>query len=706
MLNLEKNVEPSKKHSYFTYIGRTIILWIGEVLGFILIANLSVGLTINSWQTAVVVVTIIGLLNLIFWPILSRIFLPFLVYTIGVGALLLNGLMIWFVSNFVSGISIEGWALILTPIGMALITTMLAAIITIDDDASYYRLVFQRNIKKQDINHPNKPGVMILEIDGLSKNVLKEAMDSGYMPTLARWIAEDSHRLIGWETDLSSQTGASQAGILHGNNMNIPAFRWVEKDNENKVMVSTGLSDAPLIEKRISDGKGLLALHGASRANLFSGDANDIIFTYSHLKNLKRFYSSAWYYLYSSPSSFGRIIILFFADALMDLVSQFRHWIKNINPRIHRGWLYPFIRAGANVFLREVTTYTLIGDIISGKTDVAYVTYLGYDEIAHHSGVRDNDSFKALKSLDKQFSRLETSVKYSPKKYQFVVQSDHGQTNGATFKQRYNITLEDLVRYLIPDELKIYSQLSSNEDHFSQVITAPIDTGKMYIRDKKDKTVGRSKELVSDTLKNMKKRKIITETPSKGGLLDYIQNYTIDKPEIRSPSDAEVIVLASGNLGLIYFTMWEHRLSYEEIKELFPDLIPGIVKHEGIGFIMVNSEELGPIVIGNEGVYYLDTDVIEGKNPLTNFGPNAAKHLLRTDSFKYVPDILVNSFYDPKRDEVAAFEELVGSHGGLGGDQSFPFMMYPSEWDLDNEQIVGAENLHKVLKSHLNDLVK
>ncbi len=99
---------------------------------------------------------------------------------------------------------------------MALITTMLAAIITIDDDASYHRLVFQRNIRRKDINHPNRPGVMILEIDGLSKNVLNEAMDGGYMPTLSRWIKEDSHRLIGWETDLSSQTGASQAGILHG----------------------------------------------------------------------------------------------------------------------------------------------------------------------------------------------------------------------------------------------------------------------------------------------------------------------------------------------------------------------------------------------------------------------------------------------------------------------------------------------------------
>ena len=53
--------------------------------------------------------------------------------------------------------------------------------------------------------------------------------------------------------------------LLHGNNENIPAFRWVEKPNQNRIMVSTGLSDAPIIEERISDGMGLLSTKGASR---------------------------------------------------------------------------------------------------------------------------------------------------------------------------------------------------------------------------------------------------------------------------------------------------------------------------------------------------------------------------------------------------------------------------------------------------------
>jgi putative membrane protein len=118
---------------------------------------------------------------------------------------------------------------------------------------------------------------------------------------------------------------------------------------------------------------------------------------------------------------------------------------------------------------------------------------------------------------------------------------------------------------------------------------------------------------------------------------------------------------------------------------------------------MVRSEEHGPLVMGAGGIYYLAEDRVEGLNPLSDFGPRAASHLRKTAGFTNVPDILVNSFYDSEKDEVAAFEELIGSHGGLGGNQSRPFLMYLSEWDLEKEEIVGAERVYGILKSKLED---
>jgi putative membrane protein len=173
--------------------------------------------------------------------------------------------------------------------------------------------------------------------------------------------------------------------------------------------------------------------------------------------------------------------------------------------------------------------------------------------------------------------------------------------------------------------------------------------------------------------------------------------------EKKKREKAGAIVLASGNLGLIYFTKHPQRMTLEEISAKYPLVIPGLTNHEGVGFVMLRSKKHGPVVLGAKGRYYLADDKIDGENPLAIFGQNAAMHLRRTDGFNYVPDIIVMSSYDPVKDEVAAFEELIGSHGGLGGDQSKPFIMYPSEWNFDKEVIIGAEKVYKLFKRKVNN---
>ena len=174
--------------------------------------------------------------------------------------------------------------------------------------------------------------------------------------------------------------------------------------------------------------------------------------------------------------------------------------------------------------------------------------------------------------------------------------------------------------------------------------------------------------------------------------------YTIEKWGRRT-----LILIGAGGLGLIYLTQWKRRLSYEEMVTLFPDLIPGLVRHPGIGFILVKSYTNGPMAIGPNGIYYLRTNKIIGENPLKDFGENAAMHLKRHDTFNNMPDILVNSFYDAESDEVCAFEELIGSHGGLGGSQTRPFIMYPSEWQ-DPGELIGAKSIYDFLKREMDEL--
>ena len=638
---------------------RSLIVFIGNVLGIYLISFLGLGVKFSYFDDILLLVLFISLINAILWPILTRIAMPFLVLTFGVGALILNGLLLQFFGPAFD-IEINGGAVILAPLAMAAVTTILSSLITIEDDSSYYRSVLRDAEKKRKDEIKDYPGVIIVEIDGLAYEVLCEAVERGDMPTLKEMIDSDNYNLRMWETDLSSQTGASQAGILHGNNEGIVAFRWIEKSNNNQMMQCSGISKVPELEQRISNGDGLLVDNGASRSNLFSGDTDDVIFTFSKIMDFKKLYNKAWYSVFSNPSNFARIVALFIGDIIREIYSQIIHSVKDIRPRISRGIVYIPTRAATNVFMREINTSTLIGDMMVGDIDVAYSTYLGYDEIAHHSGVRDDDAWYALREMDKQIKHLTDANKYCPRDYQFVIQSDHGQTNGATFTQRYGQTFEDFVKSLLPEDMHMFAKMSSDEDHFTGSI--PFSSDK----------------------KKMKK----------------------EEKEQQELSDSEVIVLASGNLAMIYLTQWSQRLTYEELNSYFPELIPSIINNEYVGFILVKSKEHGDLAIGKNGTYYLDSGEIEGENPLEGFGKNITRHLKRTSSFEHTPDILVNSFYDEEADEVCAFEELVGSHGGAGGDQSKPFILYPSSWKVSDDEIIGAENIYKLLKDNLAELKK
>ena len=637
---------------------RSLIVFIGNVIGIYLISYLGLGVEISHSGDIILLVLFLGLVNAILWPILTRIAMPFLVLTFGVGTLILNGLLLQLLAPSF-GIAIKGPALILAPLGMAAVTTVLSSLITINDDSSYYRSVLRDAEKKRTGDVKDYPGVIIVEIDGLAHEVLLEAVEMGVMPTMKEMIESDDYNLRMWETDLSSQTGASQAGILHGNNEGIVAFRWIEKSNGNQMMQCSGITKVPELEERISNGDGLLVDNGASRSNLFSGDTDNVIFTFSKIMDFGKLYNKAWYSVFSNPSNFARIIALFLADIVREIWSQFTHSVTNVQPRIRRGIMYIPTRAATNVFMREINTATLIGDMMVGDIDVAYSTYLGYDEIAHHSGVRDSDAWIALKQMDDQIKHLTDANKYSPRDYQFVIQSDHGQTNGATFTQRYGETFEDFVKSLLPEDMTMFAKMTSNDDHF-----------------------------VGDYTPFARKNKKIEK----------------EKKEAQELNDSEVIVLASGNLAMIYLTQWSQRLTYEELNSYFPELIPGIINNEYVGFILVKSSEHGDMAIGKNGTYYLDSDEIDGENPLEGFGDNIARHLKRTSSFEHTPDILVNSFYDEKADEVCAFEELVGSHGGAGGDQSKPFILYPSNWNVSDDNIIGAENIYKLLKENLAEI--
>jgi hypothetical protein len=130
-------------------------------------------------------------------------------------------------------------------------------------------------------------------------------------------------------------------------------------------------------------------------------------------------------------------------------------------------------------------------------------------------------------------------------------------------------------------------------------------------------------------------------------------------------------------------------------------LLPALRDHPGIGFVLVRSERRGAMAIGADGVNFFDEGTVEGDDPLLPFGPNAVAHVRRTDAFPHCPDLVVNSTFWEDFEEVAAFEELVGSHGGMGGTQSHPLVLRPADLPWPEEEVIGAESVHRIFRCWL-----
>ena len=214
-----------------------------------------------------------------------------------------------------------------------------------------------------------------------------------------------------------------------------------------------------------------------------------------------------------------------------------------------------------------------------------YATFSSYDEVAHHSGLERADTLEALRKLDDHFADIERARRYAPRPYEIVVLSDHGQTQGATFKQRNGYGLDELVeRSLSRGDV---SGIAGGDEQSSMVGHAVSEaTGKKAKRPKSD------------------------------------------------VSDRDVVVLGSGNLGLVYLMEEPRRLTLEEIDARHPQLLPALRAHPHVGWLLVRSSEHGAVALGARGTHYLAEGRVEGEDPLAPFSPNAPRHLLRTDGFR------------------------------------------------------------------------
>ena len=660
-------------------VGRGFLGLAGAAVGFLITSWLLPDFEIQSVAQAFLAAALVAVIGAVL-----RLFLVELAVLLGwIGAILL-GLL---------GQAVAVWVVFYAPYGLtaadlgsSIVASWIVAIVSTlfvwvgtagTNDAVTATLLRRARRKRVTIPDPDVPGIVFIQADGVPYPVLDWCVRAGTLPTLSRWVRSGSHRAVEWRPKLPATTPASQMGILHGTIDGIPAFRWVDRPT-GKVYVANRPADAALIEARHSDGRGLLVDDGVSVSNLFTGDAPTAYATMSAVgrsqetRESRRTLSE---YL-SRPAGFARSFTRALSEILRERFQARRAVRRDIRPRVHRGWGFTMERAALLGVVRDLNT-TLVADaMLKGRRSI-YVDFVDYDAVAHHCGILQPESLDALAGIDAVLAQLEAVAAVAPRKYHLVVLSDHGQSQGAIFVDRYGEDLATLVSRLADAPAVGAGDNAEGSGSLNSMVASNADT---------DSVVGRALGRASD--------RIATDT---------LGTREEDAAAERTDPEDRFLVFGSGNLGLVYVAGEKHRLTREEIDARFPALLPGLVAHPGVGFVVVDTAEHGPVAYGAAGEHRVRDGVVVGTDPLTPYGPQTPEFVLRAATMAEAPDIYVNSLVDDL-DEVAAFEGLVACHGGLGGWQDRGMVVHPADLEMPEDMVVGADALHRVLVGWLEDL--
>lgn len=677
----------------FVIFFRFLWLWVFNALCLLLCTLILPGITItpNPHMPMMVTVMAIGfvftLMNLLIRPIILLLTIPINGVTFGLFSLIVNALVLLLVQRFSNLFRVATFIeAFYASFIIALVNIFISILIPIDDDLLYHDILSKQIRRRSDLENPENTGIVVLEIDGLSYSRFKNSVNRRQMSFLKELLDSGKYAITRVDCGIPSQTSSCQAGIMYGNNFNICAYRWFDK--KNRRMISSGsFQDADYMEQRILSDQtgGLLDQGGMSINNLMSGNASVSLFTVSSIQpknpDDKNRRNLSLYFFSLNPYLLTKSIINTLVDAVVEMIQYGWAVIRRKEPRLKRlRHFYPLLRGATNVLLRDISTTLTMNEIARGGP-ATYTTFYGYDEIAHHSGPDSFEALHALVGIDRSIRKIHHTIDESTERqYEMFILSDHGQSFGKTFKQRYGVSLGDFINEA--------AQLSANFGTSSQVIGigSHSDNESSLLAALTTLSGQEQTQQMPLSKKTITKLETVIESDSDEALVST-------KPAVN-----DIWVLVSGNLANVYFTFAEEKVNYESIESHYPTLCDRIIRHPGIG-VMILEKDGQPWAIGKNGSRNLITNEIKGFDPLLNYtaADVRAAQLSYLSSFPDGGDVVLFSTLYPDG-TVAAFEELIGSHGGMGGDQNEAFIFHPASIEIPAD-IINSNEVYEVLKA-------
>jgi hypothetical protein len=528
----------------------------------------------------------------------------------------------------------------------------------------------------------------MLQIDALAYSDLRRALELGLCPTISRLLRE-GFALRRWFCGLPSATPYCQAGMFHGENDGIPAFRFYDKA-ARKVITCNAPHGVQYIRDRIHS-PGALA-GGSSYVNLLDGDAQTVAFTVATREKMsvyRRLGGTRMALLMAlHPIRMARMVL---QGAFEWLLEEWERARGELAGRVtHSEGIFPFIRILSNVVVRELQTMAILLDVYLG-VPIIYSTFMQYDELAHHFGPSSKQALVDLRRTDARIAEIWRMAQLAGGRgYDLVILSDHGMTPALSYRVQYGESLGTTVQ-LILDETLVKGAEAPRSLASYAVDTEYSDIGPEVVE-----AVAQLTPASFGARSGI--RRFRDWLRSRYGLREIIfpEKYRVDRTN-------DVVVTYSSCLALLYFAATEQRLSLEQIRAdaRWARLLDRLIAHPGIGLVATISRG-GVNLAGKHGRAILrdgQVEIISGENPLEIFGTEP--YVLRAvESLVNQPNagdvVLFGSFdgYD-----IISFDDQVGAHGSAGGDQVYPFIISPERLGLASESLEDARDIHRTVLS-------
>lgn len=524
-------------------------------------------------------------------------------------------------------------------------------------------------------------GLIILQIDGLSHATLQRAMERGAMPHLRRMVERDGYRLERWWCGVPSSTPAVQGGILYGNNENVPAFRWYEKDS-GKTLVAKNPRDARLLQDRLSTGRRGLLDGGSSYVNIYDGGARLSLFTISALGG-ERFFENVRGLGFALLLGLSPLrLVRLWKDVALDFVRDlWQRLVGRFDTRLGQrrrpfSLLSSLLQIFASVVFRELQTFCVLLDVYR-RVPAIYANFYGYDDVAHQLGPLDGETERVLRGIDGRIREIDaTRRRFADRRaYDLFVLSDHGMSPCTPFQERYGQTLGQFMASQVAKDAPVALDESIGREWRTSreagYLLEELDAISAHLSWRSQRLAGVLRDFVARRIPG-----------------DDDHEYDLSRHR-------DLILRNSGTVSLVYFPLAVHQMDLSEIELVYPGLLRSLVEHPGLGLVLgrERGEAIAMTVRGPRRLLALDDPLLRDLLDNLPDPPLAARQLARVACFPNSGDLLLFGRWNAAGHAIA-FEPHWATHGGIGGEQNHPFLLLPPGVDWDMSAVTGPEQLY------------